>query len=84
MRSSKLVFLVVLILIGLLAAACAAPAAPPPAPATAVPPAQPTAVPAAAAAGKGSIAVVLTGPWQDHSWNEAGYQAVQALGKQGV
>ena len=27
---------------------------------------------------------VLTGPWQDHSWNEAGYQAVQALGKQGV
>ena len=43
-----------------------------------------TAAPAAAEAGKGSIAVVLTGPWQDHSWNEAGYQAVQALGKKGV
>ena len=92
MRSPKSVFLVVLILIGLLAAACAAPAAPTAAPAptqaaapaTAAPAAQPTAVPAAAEAGKGSIAVVLTGPWQDHSWNEAGYQAVQALGKQGA
>lgn len=31
----------------------------------------------------GSIAVVLTGPWDDNSWNEAGYDAVQALGKKG-
>jgi simple sugar transport system substrate-binding protein/basic membrane protein A len=43
-----------------------------------------TEAPAAAAPGKGSLAVVLTGPWQDHSWNEAGYAATQALGKQGV
>jgi len=68
-------------------AACTAPAAPAP---TAVPPAAaPTQAPAAAqptaapAAGQ-SLAVVLTGPWEDHSWNEAGYLAVQALGKQGV
>ena len=44
----------------------------------------PTQAAAPAAAGNGSFAIVLTGPWQDHSWNEAGYQAVQALGKKGV
>ena len=91
MRSPRLVTLAVLLLIGLMLVACAAPAAPAPAaPAPAAPApaaAEPTAAPAAtqpAAAGKGSFAVVLTGPWQDHSWNEAGYLAVQELGKQGV
>ncbi len=33
---------------------------------------------------QGGIAVVLTGPWDDNSWNEAGYNAVQALGEEGV
>ncbi len=37
-----------------------------------------------AAGEAGSIAVVLTGPWDDNSWNEAGYNAVQALGKKGI
>ena len=32
----------------------------------------------------GSIAVILTGPWDDNSWNEAGYNAVQALGEKGA
>lgn len=76
MRSQKSVVLVVLVLLGLLASACV-PAAPTAAPQAAAPAAP-------AAAGKGSFAIVLTGPWQDHSWNEAGYQAVQALGKKGV
>jgi basic membrane protein A and related proteins len=96
MRSLKSVPLVVLILLGLLAGACAPAAAPAPAPAapaaaTAAPAAPPTQAPAAAApaaaaaaGGKGSLAIVLTGPWQDHSWNEAGYLAAQELGKQGV
>ncbi len=76
MRSQKSVVLVVLVLLGLLVSACA-PAVPTAAPKAAAPAAP-------AAAGKGSFAIVLTGPWQDHSWNEAGYQAVQALGKKGV
>ncbi len=32
----------------------------------------------------GSIAVILTGPWDDNSWNEAGYNAVHELEKDGV
>ncbi len=64
------------------AAATQAPAAAPAA--TQAPAAAAPAAPAAKDAGKGSIAVVLTGPWQDHSWNEAGYEAVQALGKKGA
>ncbi len=92
MRSTRFVTLVVVLLVGLMIVACAAPAAAP----TTAPAAAPTTAPAAAAAptaapaaaggtgGKGSFAVVLTGPWQDHSWNEAGYLAVQELGKQGV
>jgi basic membrane protein A and related proteins len=98
MRSLKSVSLVILVLLGLVAAACAAPAAAPaPAPAPTQAPAAPaapaaTTAPAASAAtaapaaagGKGSLAVVLTGPWQDKSWNEAGYLAAQALGQKGV
>lgn len=33
---------------------------------------------------EGGIAVILTGPWDDNSWNEAGYNAVQSLGEEGV
>ena len=32
---------------------------------------------------KGKIAVILTGPWDDNSWNNAGYDAVQALEEEG-
>lgn len=46
--------------------------------------AQPEAAQPEAAQESGSIAVILTGPWDDNSWNEAGYNAVQALGKKGV
>ena len=89
MAGRKLLPFVVLIL-SMLFSACAAPGTPAPtaAPvATAIPAA--TAAPAAAAtaapaANNGSLAVVLTGPWEDHSWNEAAYQAVQNLGKKGV
>jgi basic membrane protein A and related proteins len=86
MSGRKLLPFLVLVL-SFVFAACAAPATPAP---TAVPPAAaPTQAPAAAqptaaAAAGQSLAVVLTGPWEDHSWNEAGYQAVQELGKQGV
>lgn len=39
----------------------------------------------AAAIGEGDkMAVILTGPWDDNSWNEAGYNAIQAMGEQGV
>lgn len=31
----------------------------------------------------GKIAVVLTGPWDDNSWNNAGYDAIQALDAEG-
>lgn len=58
-----------------------APAAPAPTTAPAAP--APTQAPAAAAESKGKLAVMLTGPWDDNSWNEAGYTAAQELGKQG-
>ncbi len=78
MKSGKYTLLIVLILVAALLAACggAAPAAPK------EEPAQPAA--AEKTEGAGSIAVVLTGPWDDNSWNEAGYNAVQALGKKGA
>jgi simple sugar transport system substrate-binding protein/basic membrane protein A len=75
-----------LVVVALVLTACAPAAAPAatqaPAPTTA-PAAEPTAAPEAPAAEKGSLAVVLTGPWDDNSWNEAGYTAAQALGKEG-
>jgi simple sugar transport system substrate-binding protein/basic membrane protein A len=43
---------------------------------------QPQAGPAADE--KGSFAVVLTGPWDDNSWNEAGYLGMKALEADGV
>ncbi len=47
-------------------------------------PPRPRGAPAPVPQDKGSLAVVLTGPWDDNSWNEAGYTAAQELGKQGV
>lgn len=40
--------------------------------------------PAASTEDKGSIAILLTGPFEDNSWNEAGYNAVKALEAKGV
>ncbi len=78
-RIAVLFTILVLVLTG--CAPAAAPTQAPAAPAAA----EPTAAPAApAAADKGSLAVILTGPWDDNSWNEAGYAAAQELGKQGV
>jgi simple sugar transport system substrate-binding protein/basic membrane protein A len=39
---------------------------------------------APAAGGKGKFALVLTGPRDDHSWNQAAYEALEALKKDGV
>lgn len=33
---------------------------------------------------KGSLAILLTGPFEDNSWNEAGYNAIKALEAKGV
>ncbi len=80
MRSHTFMILAVVALFGLLLIGCGGAA---PAPATTAPTAAPP-PPTSAPAAKGGIAVVLTGPWQDHSWNEAGYNAVQALKATGV
>lgn len=78
---------VLLTIVALALTACAPAASPAPKqePAAAAPAAaESTKAPAVAAAGdKGALAVVLTGPWDDNSWNEAGYLAAQELGKQG-
>lgn len=34
--------------------------------------------------GAGSISVIMTGPWDDGSWNESAYDALQALEAEGV
>lgn len=60
-------------LCALLLAACAS------APAPAAPAAEAPAEPAATSASKGKIAVVMPGPPDDNSWNEAAYDALQAL-----
>jgi simple sugar transport system substrate-binding protein/basic membrane protein A len=67
----------------LLVSACGPAATPAPTEAPPEPVASEAPAPAPAE-DKGSIAVVLTGPWDDNSWNEAGYSAVQELGKQGA
>jgi basic membrane protein A len=77
MRSHTLMALAALAILVLVVMGCGGAA---PAPATTAPVAAPT----TASAATGGIAVVLTGPWQDHSWNEAGYNAVQALKAKGV
>ena len=52
---------------------------------------QPTEAPAVteapapeAAEGAGKLALILPGPWDDNSWNEAGYIAMNALADEGV
>jgi basic membrane protein A and related proteins len=35
-------------------------------------------------AGAGSISVIMTGPWDDGSWNESAYDALKALEAEGV
>lgn len=68
-RISLLTLIVVLI------AACAAPVAAPPAAA----PAEEATVAPEAAASKGKIAAILTGPPDDNSWNEAALIALQGM-----
>jgi simple sugar transport system substrate-binding protein/basic membrane protein A len=97
MKSVKYIVFASLLVLALLLSACK-PAAPAPAaeaPAAEAPAAEepaaeepaaeePAAAEAPAAEDMGSLAVVLTGPWDDNSWNEAGYNAAQALGAKGV
>jgi len=52
-------------------------------PAEAEPTTAPTKAPTEEASA-GSLAVVLPGPWDDNSWNEAAYNALQALADKGV
>lgn len=83
MFTRKLLWFVSLLLVLSMLAACAAPAAPPAETKAPEAPAE-TKAPEAPAADKGSFAIVLTGPWEDHSWNQAGYMAAKELEKQGV
>ena len=55
-----------------------------PAAATEVPTAEPAAATEAPAADAGSMAVVLIGPWDDNSWNEAAYNALQSMKADGT
>jgi basic membrane protein A len=46
---------------------------------------EPMAEEEAATIGEGdTMAVILTGPWDDNSWNEAGYNAIHAMEDKGV
>jgi basic membrane protein A len=88
MKLAKSMVWLVVVMVALLLAACVVqvPATPqttgPAAQATQPEQAEATAAETQPAAG--SMAVVLTGPRDDNSWNEAGYNAIEALGKQGV
>ncbi len=77
MKSVKYIVIASLLVLGLLLSACT-----PAAPAEEAPVAEEPA--AEEAADAGSLAVVLTGPWDDNSWNEAGYNATMALEDSGV
>lgn len=68
--------ILVVLVAALVLTACAGAATPAPAPTEAPAP--------AAAAEKFKMAVVLTGPPDDNSWNEAGYNAIKAMEAQGV
>lgn len=91
MKSVKYIVFAGLLVLALLLSACA-PAAPAPAaeepaaeePAAEEPAAEEPVAEEPAADDAGSLAVVLTGPWDDNSWNEAGYNATMALGDSGV
>lgn len=94
MKLSNYLVLIMLILAGLLLAACvqqvppAAPVEEAPAEEAQAEAAAPAEAEAPAEAAEesdaGSLAVILTGPWDDNSWNEAGYNAAQALQAEGV
>ena len=95
MKSSTYLFWITLIIASLLLGACVQ-QVPPAAPVEEAPaeeaqeeaPAEEAQAEAPAEAAEesdaGSIAVILTGPWDDNSWNEAGYNAVHALEEDGV
>jgi basic membrane protein A and related proteins len=77
--------LVVVAMMMILLSACAPAATPAPTAAPAQPtaaPAQPTA--AAPAASGDSLAIIMTGPHSDDSWNQAAYNAGKALEAKGV
>jgi len=76
MKKSPLVLMLVLVSIVVLVGACTAATPAPAAPAEEAAPSEEM--------DAGSIAVILTGPWDDNSWNEAGYNAVHDLEKDGV
>ena len=81
MKSVKYIVFASLLVLALVLSACK-PAAAPAAPAVEAPAAEAPA--AAEPEAEPSLAVVLTGPWDDNSWNEAGYLGMKALGEQGV
>lgn len=70
---NKLAVVGLILVVVVLLAACA--------PATATTPPE---EPAEEEAGAGKMAVVLTGPWDDNSWNEAGYIAIHKMQDRGV
>lgn len=71
MRYYKYLLFAVLIISAMALAACGGPA-------TEAPTEEPV-----APESKGKIAAILTGPWDDNSWNEAAYLALQALEAKG-
>ncbi len=71
LKRPTIVALLLIVIVGMVA--CAAPTTAP-APEETSPPAEEV---------KGRIAVILTGPYDDNSWNNAGYDAVQALKAEG-
>lgn len=87
MKSITLSLLMLVLIITLAIPGCTG--NPPPAlpAATQAPPAATEAPPAptvAAPKSAGSLAVILTGPWNDHSWNESAYVSAKSLEKKGV
>lgn len=73
MKSTKSALLIILAALLVILTACQSPATP-----------APTAVPAEPTKAPDTIAILLTGPHEDNSWNEAGYNAVKALEAKGV
>ena len=85
MKRFHYTLLVILTVMALLLAACGTTPAPTEAPKP-TEAAKPTEAPTAGepAAGAGKLAVILTGPHDDNSWNEAAWNAKEALGAKGV
>jgi simple sugar transport system substrate-binding protein/basic membrane protein A len=76
MKSLRLTIICLMIMASMMLASCTPAAAPTEAPAA------PAEKPAAASAE--TLAVILTGPHKDYSWNEAAYNAAKALEAKGV